>query len=100
MLVVRRTVGGRANKNPPPEVAGDGFEKIGLSVYAFNLPSPAMRTMATGRRHAAHFGIEFSLAMKCFISFKRRPHFTEPGRVVNGLFPASSRAGHLLVGCH
>jgi hypothetical protein len=47
--------------------------KILLLVYAFNLPPPATRIVATARRHAAGFGIEFGLAMKCFISFKSAP---------------------------
>jgi hypothetical protein len=32
-----------------------------------------MRIMAPGRSHPARFGIEFSLAVKCFISFKSAP---------------------------
>jgi len=73
MLVVRGNPGERANKNPPPEVADGGFVKSWLFVYAFNLPPPAIRAMATRRSHAARFGIEFSLAMKYFISFKIAP---------------------------
>lgn len=49
-----------------------GF-KIWLSVYAFNLPPPAVCALATLRSHAARFGIQFRLAMESFISFKNVP---------------------------
>jgi len=49
-----------------------GF-KIWLSVYAFNLPPPAVCALVTLRSHEARFGIQSRLAMGSFISFKNVP---------------------------
>jgi len=71
-------------KNPPP-FASDGFVKFILqSRYEFNLPPPTLCVVPTLRCHAAHFGVQFILAMTSFIVRTRKGNPLRP--VVNGLF--------------
>ncbi|MGA9776821.1 MAG: hypothetical protein ACLPRE_02285 [Limisphaerales bacterium] len=54
-------------KNPPP-FAGDGFGKFILQPgYEFNLPPPTICVVPTVHCQAAHFSIQFILAMTGFI---------------------------------
>ncbi|HXR47288.1 MAG TPA: hypothetical protein VN784_07590 [Candidatus Limnocylindrales bacterium] len=71
-------------KNPPP-FAGDGFVKFILQPgYEFNLPPPTICVVPTLRCHAAHFGIQFILAMTGFMVRTRKGNSLRPE--VNGLF--------------
>jgi hypothetical protein len=71
-------------KNPPP-FAGDGFVKFILqSRYEFNLPPPTICVVPTLRCHAAHFGVQFILAMTGFMVRTRKGNPLRPA--VNGLF--------------